>query len=141
MVGETLLANPCLFADIIPDPVKISLEYLDICHAHPDTATLQTIQTHVRHFVDHPCGRRPWFNKFRATLGKCADIDAIERLLRVKVQRWRGLAPLDPNEELAEAGTSEDDEVPELRVADGAQSRSDDVVDNGLSANSPTLLA
>ena len=42
-----------LFADVAPDPVKISLEYLDICREHPDTATIQTIQTHVRHFVDH----------------------------------------------------------------------------------------
>ncbi|KAI0762936.1 FMN-linked oxidoreductase [Fomes fomentarius] len=94
MVGETLLANPCLFANIIPDPVRISLEYLDICREHPDTATMQTIQTHVRHIVDHQCGRRPWYNRFRATLGKCETVDEIERILRVKVQRWRGLPPL-----------------------------------------------
>ena len=36
-----------------PDPVKISLEYLGICRDYPDTATIQTVQTHVRHFVDH----------------------------------------------------------------------------------------
>ncbi|KAF9813257.1 hypothetical protein IEO21_05692 [Rhodonia placenta] len=53
MVGESLLANPCLFADITPDPVAISLEYLDLCREYPDTATMQTVQTHVRHFVDH----------------------------------------------------------------------------------------
>ncbi|KAI0712809.1 FMN-linked oxidoreductase [Cerioporus squamosus] len=98
MVGETLLANPCLFANIVPDPVTISLEYLEICREHPDTATIQTIQTHVRHFVDHQCSRRPWYNKFRAALGRCESVDEIERLLRVKVQRWRGLAPLDPDE-------------------------------------------
>ncbi|KAH9856848.1 FMN-linked oxidoreductase [Lenzites betulinus] len=95
MVGETLLANPCLFANITPDPVTISLEYLDICREYPDTATLQTIQTHVRHFVDHQCGRRPWYNKFRAALGRCESVESVERLLRMKVQRWRGLAPLD----------------------------------------------
>lgn len=39
-------------------------------------------------------GRRPWYNKFRATLGQCETIDDIERFLRVKVQRWRGLPPL-----------------------------------------------
>ena len=39
-------------------------------------------------------GRRPWFNKFRAALGRCDTVDAIEKLLRVKVQRWRGLPPL-----------------------------------------------
>ncbi|EED84537.1 predicted protein, partial [Postia placenta Mad-698-R] len=47
MVGESLLANPCLFADITPDPVAISLEYLDLCREYPDTATMQTVQTHV----------------------------------------------------------------------------------------------
>ncbi|OSC97054.1 FMN-linked oxidoreductase [Trametes coccinea BRFM310] len=113
MVGETLLGNPCLFANVTPDPVKISLEYLDICREHPDTATVQTIQTHVRHFVDHQCGRRPWFNKFRAALGKCRDVDEIERLLRVRVQRWRGLAPLGPDDDDADedaaATESEDD--------------------------------
>ncbi|KAI0359485.1 FMN-linked oxidoreductase [Trametes cingulata] len=111
MVGETLLGNPCLFANITPDPVKISLEYLDICREHPDTATIQTIQTHVRHFVDHQCGRRPWYNKFRATLGKCESLEEIERLLRVRVQRWRGLEPLDVDdgdEEGDESGEEED---------------------------------
>ena len=64
-IGEPMVSPSCcewrvvlmivrsLFADVAPDPVKISLEYLDICREHPDTATIQTIQTHVRHFVDH----------------------------------------------------------------------------------------
>ncbi|KAJ7204711.1 tRNA-dihydrouridine synthase [Mycena pura] len=52
MVGETLLGNPCLFANNIPDPVDISLEYLSICRQYPGTATLSTIITHVRHFVE-----------------------------------------------------------------------------------------
>ncbi|EIM88899.1 FMN-linked oxidoreductase [Stereum hirsutum FP-91666 SS1] len=52
MVGETLLGNPCLFEGMVPDPVQISLEYLSICRDHPNTATLETIQTHIRHFVD-----------------------------------------------------------------------------------------
>lgn len=90
MVGESLLANPCLFADITPDPVAISLEYLDLCREYPDTATMQTVQMHVRHFVDHQCGRRPWFNKFRAALNGCKTVDDIDAVLR-KVQRWRGL--------------------------------------------------
>ena len=42
-----------LFANVTPDPVKIALEYLDIYREHPGTATMQTVQTHVRHFVDH----------------------------------------------------------------------------------------
>ncbi|KAI0628452.1 FMN-linked oxidoreductase [Trametes polyzona] len=109
MVGETLLANPCLFANVTPDPVKISLEYLALCREYPGTATMATIQTHVRHFVDHQCGRRPWFNKFRAALGQCASVDDIERLLRVKVQRWRGLAPL-------RAGEEEDDDESEGEI-------------------------
>ncbi|KAL6302678.1 hypothetical protein BKA93DRAFT_827196 [Sparassis latifolia] len=86
MVGETLLANPCLFANVVPDPVKISLEYLDLCRALPSTVILQAMQTHVRHFVDHQCGRRPWFNKFRTALNRSQSVDDIERLLRVKVQ-------------------------------------------------------
>jgi len=91
MVGESLLLNPCIFANTVPDPVGISLEYLDLCREHPATATIQTVQTHVRHFVDHQCGRRPWFNKFRAALNRCQTLDDIERLLS-KVQRWRGLS-------------------------------------------------
>ncbi|TFY53891.1 hypothetical protein EVJ58_g9185 [Rhodofomes roseus] len=89
MVGETLLGNPCLFANTVPDPVSISREYIDICRERPDTATMQTIQTHVRHFIDHQCGRRPWFNKFRAALTRCQTLDNIEDLLK-KVQIWRG---------------------------------------------------
>ncbi|EMD35626.1 hypothetical protein CERSUDRAFT_85566 [Gelatoporia subvermispora B] len=102
MVGETLLANPCVFADKTPDPVLVSLEYLDLCREHPGTATIQTIQTHVRHFVDHQCGRKPWFNKFRASLNQSKTVDGIDKLLRSKVQRWRGLEPLLP-------GVREDD--------------------------------
>ncbi|KAA1472499.1 FMN-linked oxidoreductase [Dentipellis sp. KUC8613] len=90
MVGETLLGNPCLFENKLPDPVRISLEYLDIYREHPDTASLQTIQTHVRHFVEFQCGRRPWFHKFRSTLSQCKDVDEIDNLLRGRVQRWRG---------------------------------------------------
>ena len=52
-------------------------------------------------------GRRPWFNKFRATLGRCQTVDEIERLLRVKVQRWGGLAPLTVDE----VGENEEDSV------------------------------
>ncbi|TBU40847.1 FMN-linked oxidoreductase [Dichomitus squalens] len=117
MVGETLLANPCLFANVTPDPVKISLEYLEVCREHPGTATMQTIQTHVRHFVDHHCSRRSWFNKFRAALGRCDTIDAIEKLLRVKVQRWRGLPPLSDGDidDLEEGTTDEDGGGPEAR--------------------------
>lgn len=38
--------------DVLPDPVDISLEYLDICRLYPGVATLKTIQTHIRHFID-----------------------------------------------------------------------------------------
>ncbi|CCM00232.1 uncharacterized protein FIBRA_02260 [Fibroporia radiculosa] len=93
MVGESMLANPCIFSGTVPDPVEISLEYLDLCRDHPHTATLQTIQTHIRHFVDHPCGRRPWFNKFRAALNQSRTIDDLEHLLKRRVQKWRGLPP------------------------------------------------
>ncbi|KAH9936039.1 FMN-linked oxidoreductase [Amylocystis lapponica] len=79
--------------NILPDPVQISLEYLDICREHPGTVTIQIVQMHVRHFVDHQCGRRPWFHKFRAALSNCPTLTDIDILLRVKVQRWRGLYP------------------------------------------------
>lgn len=36
--------------------------------------------------------RRPWYNKFRATLNHCQEIAEIETLLRGKVTRWRGRA-------------------------------------------------
>jgi len=99
MVGETLLGNPCLFANTIPDPVSISREYIDICRERPGTATMQTIQTHVRHFIDHQCGRRPWFIKFRAALARCQTPDDIEDLLK-KVQKWRGrsVSPESPTD-------------------------------------------
>ncbi|KAJ3799948.1 FMN-linked oxidoreductase [Lentinula aff. detonsa] len=91
MVGETLLGNPCIFSNnILPDPVEISLEYLNICRLYPGVATLKTIQTHIRHFIDFQCARRPWSRKLRAALNACTDLDDIEHLLRVKIQRWRG---------------------------------------------------
>ncbi|KAJ3736649.1 FMN-linked oxidoreductase [Lentinula guzmanii] len=92
MVGETLLGNPCIFSNnILPDPVEISLEYLNICRLYPGVATLKTIQTHIRHFIDFQCARRPWSRKLRAALNACTDLDDIEHLLRVKIQRWRGM--------------------------------------------------
>ncbi|OCH85831.1 FMN-linked oxidoreductase [Obba rivulosa] len=109
MVGEILLANPCLFANETPDPVLISLEYLELCREHPGAATLQTVQTHVRHFVDHRCGRRPWFNKFRVALNNCRTVDDIDHLLRLKVQRWRGLEPLAPDAQGSDESTETSD--------------------------------
>ncbi|KAF7316264.1 FMN-linked oxidoreductase [Mycena indigotica] len=107
MVGESLLGNPCLFANYTPDPVAISLEYLSICRMYPDVATVSTMATHVRHFVDSQCHRRPWYTKFRTTLANCRSLEEIEVLLQNKVQRWRGLRPEDdeeqPPERVAEA--------------------------------------
>lgn len=92
MVGESLLGNPCIFANVIPDPVRVSLEYLEICKELPDIATHKTIETHVRHFIEFQCSRRPWYNKFRAALSACEGVHDIEHLLRTKVTRWRGKA-------------------------------------------------
>ncbi|KAG2030410.1 FMN-linked oxidoreductase [Suillus americanus] len=92
MVGETLLGNPCIFANVIPDPVQVSLEYLEICKELPDIATHKTIETHVRHFIEFQCSRRPWYNKFRTSLSACEGAHDIEHLLRTKVTRWRGKA-------------------------------------------------
>jgi tRNA-dihydrouridine synthase 1 len=94
MVGESLLGNPYLFEGTIPDPVSVSLEYLELCRMYPDTATPKTIQTHIRHFMEHQCKRRPWFLQFCTKLGQCTSLDEIEALLRVKVRRWRGLTDL-----------------------------------------------
>ena len=69
MIGETLLGNPwsvthpsrtlptpwlthsSLFANTVPDPVDLSLEYLGVCREYPGTATIPNIQTHIRHFI------------------------------------------------------------------------------------------
>lgn len=112
MVGETLLGNPCLFDKTgrIPDPILISLEYLDLCRQHPETVTLDQIQAHVKHLVEFQCSRSPWYQKFRGYLSRSASIDEIDRLLRRKVQRWRGLSLLDDNEQ---PDDDEDDEIEE----------------------------
>jgi len=70
MVGETLLGNPwyvpspisggrginpeiSLFAGITPDPVQISLEYLEVCRRCPEgSVDLEVAKKHVKHFVD-----------------------------------------------------------------------------------------
>ncbi|KAF5378838.1 hypothetical protein D9615_006968 [Tricholomella constricta] len=93
MVGETLLGNPCLFANSLPDPVDIALEYLGICQQFPGTAPLAVMQTHVRHFLEFQCGRRPWFQKFRTALGSTKSTEEMEMLLRTRVERWRGRRP------------------------------------------------
>ncbi|KAK0496023.1 FMN-linked oxidoreductase [Armillaria luteobubalina] len=97
MVGETLLGNPCIFSGTVPDPVDISLEYLQLCRDYPDTATFPTIQTHIRHFVDFQCSRKSWYGKFRTALGSCCDVDDVERMLRTKVGRWRGKSTRSDN--------------------------------------------
>ncbi|KAI0312849.1 FMN-linked oxidoreductase [Amylostereum chailletii] len=108
MVGETLLGNPYLFEDKLPDPIRISLEYLALCRAYPGTASIVTIQTHVRHFIAFQCERRPWFHKFRSALAQCASIDDIEALLKGRVRRWRGEASEGLKAELgAEDGEGE----------------------------------
>lgn len=99
-----------LFEGTIPDPVSVSLEYLELCRMYPGTATLKTIQTHIRHFMENQwwvtssmdpalsvmlCSqRRRWFSKFRTKLGQSASLDEIEALLRVDVIRWCGLTDL-----------------------------------------------
>lgn len=70
MVGETLLGNPwyacsfnssgrsvhskfSLFAGFTPDPVEISLEYLEICRKCPEgSVDLEIVKKHIKHFVD-----------------------------------------------------------------------------------------
>ncbi|KAI0040183.1 FMN-linked oxidoreductase [Auriscalpium vulgare] len=111
MVGETLLGNPHLFEAKLSDPVAMSLEYLEFCRAYPDTATLQTIQTHVRHIMSFQCQRQPWFRQFDARLGQCASVDEIEVLISDRVRRWRGgVASIMSDEEEAEKTESWTDE-------------------------------
>jgi len=38
-------------------------------------------------------GRRPWFPKFRTALAATDSLEALEKLLRFKVERWRGRPP------------------------------------------------
>jgi len=92
MVGETLLGNPCIFANIVPDPVQISLEYLELCREHQGCATIHDIRAHVRRFVEHQCSRKPWYTKFRVAINQTESIEDIESLLLTKVNRWRGKA-------------------------------------------------
>lgn len=40
-----------LFSGTTPDPVDISLEYLNICKEFPVTS-VTNVQTHIRHFVE-----------------------------------------------------------------------------------------
>jgi len=129
MVGETLLGNPYLFEGTIPDPVSVSLEYLELCRMYPDTATLKTIQTHITHFVEHQCRRRPWFPQFRTKLGQCASLDEIEALLRVKVRRWRGSIDLSESQE----GATDEDAGTKARYLDLTGFLDDDEVSDGHS--------
>ncbi|KAF9450623.1 FMN-linked oxidoreductase [Macrolepiota fuliginosa MF-IS2] len=96
MVGETLLGNPYIFSGTVPDPVDVSLEYLSLFNQYPGVASLQTAQTHVRHFIEFQCGRRPWFNEFRAALSATKSVEEMFHLLCSKVQRWRGRNPRCP---------------------------------------------
>jgi tRNA-dihydrouridine synthase 1 len=41
-----------LFANVVPDPVRISLEYLEICKELPDVATYKTIGAHIKNFIE-----------------------------------------------------------------------------------------
>ncbi|KAL0959840.1 hypothetical protein HGRIS_011516 [Hohenbuehelia grisea] len=102
MVGETLLGNPCIFAGVNPDPFQISLEYLDLCRQYPETVTIPIVQSHIRHFVDFKLGRRPWYKKFRATIGECQTLDDIQAhivgwMKTLKVYDNAGPADCDSN--------------------------------------------
>ncbi|KAG6918603.1 hypothetical protein DXG01_013014 [Tephrocybe rancida] len=98
MVGETLL-----FANNLPDPVDIALEYLQLCNLFPGTASVPTMQTHIKHLVEFQCGRHRWFQKFRSALSSTKSLEDMDALLRTKVERWRGRPPrgwdLDTNNE------------------------------------------
>jgi hypothetical protein len=98
---------------------------------YPGTATLKTIQTHIRHFMENQwwvtssmdsalsvmlcSNRRPWFSKFRTKLGQCASLDEIETLLRVEVGRWRGLTDLSVAQGKLEA-IDKDPDIPSQGV-------------------------
>jgi hypothetical protein len=120
-----------LFEGTIPDPVSVSLEYLELCRMYPGTATLKTIQTHVRHFMEDQwwvtstvdlalsvmllSERRPWFSRFRTELGQCASLDEIEALLMIKVRRWRGLTDFSVAQGRVEA-IDKDTDIPSQGV-------------------------
>lgn len=88
MVGETLLGNPCIFAGHVPDPVDISLEYLQLCQKYSGTAPLTTIQAHVRRFIEFQCERTPWYSRFKTALGNTSCVQDIQVLLEKTVPRW-----------------------------------------------------
>lgn len=70
MVGETILGNPwysqletdlkwhmnsrqaSLFAGLDPDPIQISLEYIDLCYAYPGTAKVASVIQHLKYIFE-----------------------------------------------------------------------------------------
>lgn len=123
MICCLILTSSSLFANVVPDPTAISLEYLEICRACPeDSIKLDIIQQHIKHFFDlkwyevqfilidgtalvrPSSSRRTWITKFHRALANCKDLEEIDRLLRLKVQRWRG-KPLIFQQEDAESGS------------------------------------
>jgi len=111
MVGETLLGNPGLFKNTVPDPVTVSLEYMDICRACPHgVVELGIVRQHLKRIFNYHCSRRTWISKFHNSLASCKSLDDIDRLLRIKVQRWRGkpfIPDIDGGDQVEEH--SEDD--------------------------------
>jgi len=99
-----------IFTEVVPDSVKISMEYLALCNEYPGIAPLKGVQTHIRHFIrfqlwelyqhlsllvphNHSVissGRRPWFNKFAVALSATKSVQDIEHLVHTKIERWRG---------------------------------------------------
>jgi tRNA-dihydrouridine synthase 1 len=63
-------------------------------------------------FIFLRSGRRTWFSKFRAALAATTTLDAIESLLRFKVERWRGRPPRkltseDEEDQLCDSGSDD----------------------------------
>jgi len=76
--------------------------------------------------------RRPWFKKFRAALAATSSLDAIENLLRVKVQRWRGRSLRVPHLE-------NDKEIPQRENGDEDEDERERKVEEELFFNLDTL--
>ncbi len=59
-------------------------------------------------------GKKSWLPKFRATLAAALSLEAIEDLLRFKVERWRGRPPrkahVEDDQELGQPDNIESDD-------------------------------
>ena len=71
-----------MFSGIDPDPITISLEYIDLCYAYPGTAKVATVVEHLKYIFGFYWGRKAYYKTFTAATRACKSIKEIEEVLR-----------------------------------------------------------